>query len=119
MDLTARRAEARQKAEPHRAAAKAAAADAAGREDRLRERRRNPKTARKEIEAAEAAIAGLRQTERKENAKAQAIENAAFDLKAVNPNAQADEDDRTPAEILDFIEAKGREVAEALAALRA
>ena len=41
-----------------------------------------------------------------------------YDLKAVNPNAKSDEDTRTPAELLDFIEAKGREVAEAVAALR-
>jgi type I restriction enzyme M protein len=95
------------------------AAAAADGEDRLRELRRNPKTPRSEIEAAEAKIAQLRQKERDENAKAQAIENAAFDLKDVNPNAQVEEDHRTPAEILDFIEAKGREIAEALAALRA
>jgi type I restriction enzyme M protein len=47
-----------------------------------------------------------------------AIEEKNYDLKAVNPNAKADEDTRTPEEILDFIEAKGREVAEALAELR-
>ena len=40
-------------------------------------------------------------------------------LKAVNPNRKADVDRRTPAELLDLIEAKGREVAESLAALRA
>lgn len=36
-----------------------------------------------------------------------------YDLKAVNPNAKSDEDTRTPEELLDLIEAKGREVAEA------
>ena len=41
-----------------------------------------------------------------------------YDLKAVNPNKQADEDTRTPAQLLDIIEQKGREVAEALAVLR-
>ena len=41
-----------------------------------------------------------------------------YDLKAVSPNKQAAEDTRTPAELLDIIEQKGREVAEALAALR-
>jgi hypothetical protein len=41
-----------------------------------------------------------------------------YDLKAVNPNAKSNEDKRTPDELLDVIEAKGREVAEALAALR-
>ncbi|MGA3211784.1 MAG: N-6 DNA methylase, partial [Terriglobales bacterium] len=42
-----------------------------------------------------------------------------YDLKAVHPNAKSNEDMRTPEELLDFIEAKGREVAAALAELRA
>jgi hypothetical protein len=46
------------------------------------------------------------------------IEARNYDLKAVNPNAVHDEDTRTPAELLDAIEAHGREAAEALAALR-
>ena len=46
------------------------------------------------------------------------IEARNYDLKAVNPNAKHEEDTRTPEELLDLIEAKGREVAEALAALR-
>ncbi len=47
------------------------------------------------------------------------IEAKNYDLKAVNPTAKAQGDIRTPEELLDIIEAKGREVAEALAALRA
>jgi type I restriction enzyme M protein len=46
------------------------------------------------------------------------IENKNYDLKAVNPNARSNQDTRTPEELLDLIEAKGREVAEALAELR-
>jgi type I restriction enzyme M protein len=46
------------------------------------------------------------------------IEAKNYDLKAVNPNAKNREDTRTPEELLDFIEAKGREVTEALVALR-
>jgi type I restriction enzyme M protein len=41
-----------------------------------------------------------------------------YDLKAVNPNARPQTDTRTPEELLDVIEAKGREVSEALATLR-
>jgi type I restriction enzyme M protein len=41
-----------------------------------------------------------------------------YDLKAVNPLARDEGDTRTPEELLDLIDAKGREVAEALAALR-
>ncbi len=46
------------------------------------------------------------------------IEAKNYDLKAVNPNAKGDEDRRTPTELLDLIEAKGREVADALETLR-
>ncbi len=46
------------------------------------------------------------------------IEPRNFDLKAVNPNARSTEDTRTPEELLDIIEAKGREVEEAIADLR-
>ena len=46
------------------------------------------------------------------------IEARCYDLKAVNPNAKRDDDTRTPEELLDVIEAKGREVAEAVAELR-
>jgi type I restriction enzyme M protein len=46
------------------------------------------------------------------------IERKNYDLKAVNPHAKNEEDTRPPEELLDLIEAKGREVAEALAALR-
>jgi type I restriction enzyme M protein len=49
----------------------------------------------------------------------QEIEARGYDLKAVNPHAKKDEDTRTPAELLDLIEAKRQEVAEALALLRA
>jgi len=46
------------------------------------------------------------------------IEANGFDLKAVNPNAKSNEDLRTPEELLDIIEQKGKEVSEALAMLR-
>jgi len=46
------------------------------------------------------------------------IEAHKFDLKAVNPNAKSTEDTRTPEELLDIIEAQGREVDAAIAELR-
>jgi type I restriction enzyme M protein len=46
------------------------------------------------------------------------IEAKNYDLKAVNPHAKSNEDTRTPEELLDLIEAKGREVSEAIAILR-
>jgi type I restriction enzyme M protein len=47
------------------------------------------------------------------------IDAGVFDLKAVNPNALAKSDERTPEAILDSIERQGRLVAESLATLRA
>jgi type I restriction enzyme M protein len=47
------------------------------------------------------------------------IERRNFDLKAVNPHAVVEEDTRTVEELLDLIEQKQQEVAEALARLRA
>lgn len=46
------------------------------------------------------------------------IEAGGYDLKAVNPNRKLQVDERTPQQILDQIEARGRDVAAALAALR-
>ena len=48
----------------------------------------------------------------------QDIETKRYDLKAVNPHAKPVEDTRTPEELLDLIEAKGRDVVEALRVLR-
>ena len=72
----------------------------------------------KAIEEAEAKVAELTREARDLAAKAKEIEDAVYDLKAVNPNRKPEVDERTPEELLDIIEAKGREVAEALASLR-
>jgi type I restriction enzyme M protein len=46
------------------------------------------------------------------------IEARRFDLKAINPNRKAVEDNRSPENVLDLIEDKGREVAAAIRELR-
>jgi len=48
----------------------------------------------------------------------EAIEKKNFDIKAVNPNRKVEEDTRTPDELLDLIEQKGKEVIEVLELLR-
>jgi type I restriction enzyme M protein len=70
------------------------------------------------VEALEEQIKGTGKEARELGRRAQAIEDAVYDLKAVNPNAQIEEDTRTPEELIALIAAKGREVAEALAVLR-
>jgi len=46
------------------------------------------------------------------------IESKGFDLKAVNPNRKVEVDERTPEEILTFIEEKSKEITDALSVLR-
>jgi type I restriction enzyme M protein len=46
------------------------------------------------------------------------IEAKNYDLKAVNPNIEVEEDNRTPEDLLSFIEEKAQEVAAALAVLQ-
>ena len=70
------------------------------------------------IEAAEAKVKELTGQAKELAAKAKEIEDAVYDLKAVNPNKRPVVDTRTPDQLLDIIEAKGREVTEALAVLR-
>jgi type I restriction enzyme M protein len=55
---------------------------------------------------------------RENKVKAESIENAIYDLKAVNPNAEDTTDKRTPEELLDFISKKGKEVESVLGELR-
>ncbi len=67
---------------------------------------------------AEAKVKALGREARDAAAKADEIENRVFDLKAVNPHRKPVVDERTPEELMAVIEAKGREIAEALALLR-
>ncbi len=46
------------------------------------------------------------------------VEAKNFGLKAVNPDARREQDTRTPEELLDLIEVRGREVSDALTLLR-
>ena len=70
------------------------------------------------IEVAEIKIKELTRESRDLAGKAKEIEDAVYDLKAVNPNKKPNVDTRTPEELMDIIEAKGKEVAAALATPR-
>jgi hypothetical protein len=56
---------------------------------------------------------------REASAKAQTIDDAGYDPKAVNPRERKVVDTRTPAQLLDAIAEKGKEVEAALTRLRA
>lgn len=64
-------------------------------------------------------IAELESRKRENQVKAETIENAIYDIKAVNPNAQDLSDKRTPTQLIDFINGKSKEVETALAKLAA
>ena len=70
------------------------------------------------IDAAENQIKTLSKEANTFKAKAVDIENAVYDLKAVNPNKKQIIDARTPDDLLDIIDAKGKEINEVLALLR-
>jgi len=70
------------------------------------------------IEEAEAKVKELTRESRDLAGKAKEIEDAVYDLKAVNPNKKPNVDTRTPEDLMNIIEAKGKEIADALAALR-
>ena len=58
------------------------------------------------------------ESERSWTVSREEIEKRGYDLKAVNPNRKVLVDERTPEEILDAIEAYGREVEKAVEELR-
>jgi type I restriction enzyme M protein len=71
-----------------------------------------------EIEAVEAKIKETEKAARDAQAKAEEIDAAVFDLKAVNPNVVTTLDERSPNDIIGNIEAQGKIVAGALSRLK-
>jgi type I restriction enzyme M protein len=118
ININARRREAKSQADPLREKSQPLNAEANELRTRIKElKKKNPPDA-EAIKTFSEKAAMLESEARDLTNQADAIENAIYDLKAVNPHARSDEDIRTPEELLDLIEAKGREVAEALAVLR-
>lgn len=118
VDLSARKAQAVREAQPFKDIAREKSQASNVVKDQITELKKATRRDRKAIEAAEAQATVLLKEARAAASKAESIENAVYDLKAVNPHRKADIDSRTPDQLLDLIEAKGREIAEALAVLR-
>lgn len=70
------------------------------------------------LAAAEEQARALGKDARDAAGKAKEIDDAVYDLKAVNPHKKPVIDTRTPEELLNIIEAKGREIAAVIAQLR-
>lgn len=118
MDLEARKRTASDEARPFKEEAARKQHEA----DRSKERLQALKKARpldqEAVVREEEQFKQLTREMREAAAKAQEIEYAVYDLKAVNPHRKQETDERTPEELLEIIEQKGREIAEALAVLR-
>jgi type I restriction enzyme M protein len=118
VDLDARRRAANEEARPFREEASRKQREA----DQRKEWLQTLKKARPFDEAAVAQageqLKALAREAHEAAAKAQGIEYAVYDLKAVNPHRMKETDERTPAELLAIIEQKGREIVEALSVLR-
>lgn len=118
VDFSARRSRARQEMEPHLAEVEKQKNETVMAKDRLSALKK-ANAPEQEMLACREAITVAERAARDAQAKADAIDAAVFDLKAVNPCARVERDTRTPAQILDAIAAHGRTVDAALAQLRA
>ena len=117
VDFAGKRAKAREDMAPHLAEVERLKTEAVTLKDRL--------TALKKANASDDEIVQCRdqllaveKSARESQAAADLIDAATFDLKAVNPRARVERDERAPIEILDAIEKHGRGVDKALARLR-
>ena len=107
VDLTARRREARQQSDPLNAQAQNLVADAAQKREQAKQLKADRNNGDKDaIDALNQQADVLDVQARDLRAKAENIENAVYDLKAVNPNARVEEDTKTPEQLLDIIAQK-------------
>jgi type I restriction enzyme M protein len=118
VDMDERKGIAAEEARPFKEQSTAKGQEAAQWKDRLKELKKAKPRDDHAVEEAEAKVKGLTREARYLAAKAKEIEDAVYDLKAVNPHRRPVVDTRTPEELLDLIDAKGKEIADALVALR-
>lgn len=117
VDFAARRAAAHEQAAPLRREAEQQRAAAVAAKEQLRALRGKATDA--QTAQLQQQVLACERAAREADAKAQGIEDAIYDLKAVNPREVKQVDTRTPAQLLEAIAAKGQAVDAALAQLRA
>ena len=117
MDFTARRAKAREEMAPHLAEVEKLKLRIIEQKEQLKSLKKK-KVAPKKLNALQDTIKTLEKSARETQAKADAIDAAVYDLKAVNPNAVTKIDTRTPSQIIESIEAQGNIVSAALEKLK-
>lgn len=117
VDFMARRAKARDDMAPHLDEVEKRINEAMALKDKIATFKR-AKASEANIESCREELALVGKAQRKAQAKADTIDAATFDLKAVNPRACVIRDTRSVGEILESIERHGQMVQESLATLR-
>jgi type I restriction enzyme M protein len=117
VDFTERRRQAREDSQPHKDEAARCKAALVNLKEKLKALK-STKAKTEKIKAVEEEISSTEKAARESQGKAETIEAAVYDLKAVNPNAVVKIDTRTPEEVIESIETQGKIVADALTALR-
>jgi type I restriction enzyme M protein len=117
IDFAARRAQARKEMQPHLDEAERIKAVVVTLKEELKILKKD-KEGNGAIAALESKIREQEKAARDAQSKADDIDAACFDLKAVNPNAIVKTDDRTPAMIIENIETQGKIVTIALERLK-
>jgi len=117
VDFAERKRQAGEEAAPYRRQADVARERAASLRERIKAHRKTGEAAQAEALLPEIDVA--ERQAREATGKAQTIEDAVYDLKAVNPCEKKVTDARTPAQLLEAITKKGREVDAALQRLHA
>jgi type I restriction enzyme M protein len=117
IDFAARRKQAREDMKPHVAEAERAKAEVVSLKEKLKAvKAHDPKDTK--VELLETKIQEQEKAAREAQAKAEALDAAVFDLKAVNPNAIIKIDTRTPEEVIQSIADQGEIVAQSLKTLK-
>lgn len=117
MDFAARRAKAREEMQPHLAEVEKQKSEAVTLKDKLSALRK-ANADETQLNACRDSLAAAEKAAREAQAKADAIDAATYDLKAVNPRARVERDTRSPAEIIESISQHGKTVEAALAKLQ-
>lgn len=117
VDFMARRAGAREAMAPHLAEAETRREELVRLKEQYSQLRRT-KAGRDALDACRELQVRADKAAREAQAKADAIDAACYDLKAVNPRARDERDKRTPEEILESIAKRGDEVEQSLAKLQ-
>ena len=119
IDFSARQQQAEIEARPHRREADKIAAQIDSDKRKIAKLRKKKPRPADAIAALESEIKSARKAEKDARKKAETIENDVYDLKAVNPNAQDEQDNRTPEQLTAEIARDNREIAAVLKRMQA